>query len=413
MVVMAPSSTSTSDDLTVDLVALRRDLHRHPELGLELPRTQKRILDVLRPFDLDITLGHSCSSITAVLRGTKAAQQPAEPRPAVLLRGDMDALPVEEETGLDFASTVPGKMHACGHDLHMSILVGAVERLVALRDQLAGDVVFMFQPGEEGYDGASVMIDEGVLTASGHKVDAAYSLHVFSAGPPPGQVGVRRGAMMSAADAFRVTVTGQGGHGSAPHLAQDPVPAMAEMITAIQTLITRRLDVFEPVVISVGTVQAGTQRNIIPETASFEATVRTYSHAVQQQVEAELQRLVTGIADAHGVSVQADYQHEYPPTVNDPQEADFALEVARRLLGEDRCVELERPYTASEDFSRVLDQVPGAFLSLGAEVPAEEGGHGAFNHSAKAMYDESVLADGADLLAELALRRLATGSPRN
>jgi hippurate hydrolase len=320
----------------------------------------------------------------------------------------MDALPITEDTDLEFSSITPGVMHACGHDLHMSILVGALQQLHEARDQLAGDVVFMFQPGEEGFDGASVMIDEGVLEATGHQVDAAFALHVFSAGPPLGQIGVRRGAMLSAADALKVTVTGQGGHGSAPRLARDPIPATAEMITAIQTLVTRRLDVFDPVVISVGTVHAGTQRNIIPESASFEATVRTYSRAAQQQVEAELRRLLTGIATGHGVCAQVEYVHEYPPTINDADEADFALATARRLFGDDRCTELERPFTASEDFSRVLDRVPGAFLSLGAQVPTEQGGHGAFNHSAKAMFHESALADGADLLAGLARRKLTT-----
>ncbi|WP_086673118.1 peptide-methionine (S)-S-oxide reductase MsrA [Streptomyces albovinaceus] len=229
--------------LAPDLTALRHALHREPELGLDLPRTQAKVLAALEGLGLEITLGTALSSVTAVLRGGR-------PGPAVLLRGDMDALPVQEETGLPYASVLDGRMHACGHDLHTTGLVGAARLLAARREELAGDVVFMFQPGEEGQGGAKIMIDEGVLDAAGERVVAAYALHVVSTGAPTGFAATRPGPMLAASDAVHVTVHGRGGHGSSPHSATDPVPAMCAMVTALQTLVTREIDIFDPAVVT-------------------------------------------------------------------------------------------------------------------------------------------------------------------
>lgn len=261
------------DDATAmvdEMTRLRRDLHRQPEIGLQLPRTQERVLAALDGLPLEITLGTSTTSVTAVLRGGAAKGGAA----SVLLRGDMDALPVAERTHLDFRSQVDGAMHACGHDLHTAMLVGAAHLLAEQRHRLEGDVVLMFQPGEEGWDGASHMVREGVLEASGRRVEAAYGLHVFSALEPAGQFLTKPGPMLAASDGLFVEVHGAGGHGSAPHLAKDPVSAIAEMVTALQTMITRQIDIFDPAVITVGRLEAGTRRNVIPETASFDATVR-------------------------------------------------------------------------------------------------------------------------------------------
>ncbi|GAB2932297.1 M20 family metallopeptidase [Micromonospora polyrhachis] len=381
-----------------DLVHLRRDLHRIPEIGLHLPRTQERVLAALDGLPLEISTGTELSSVTAVLRGGR-------PGPVVLLRGDMDALPVTEQTGLDYASQHDGAMHACGHDLHTAGLVGAARLLAARRENLAGDVVFMFQPGEEGCDGAGHMIAEGVLTAAGRPVDAAYGLHVLSSLLPTGVFASRPGPLMAASDGLFVRVVGAGGHGSRPHETLDPIPVACEMVTALHTMVNRRFDAFEPVVITVGSFHAGTRRNIIPDDASFEATIRTFSTAVSDQMAEESVRLCHNIAAAHGLRAEVRYDREYGATVNHAAEHDFAAETVREVFGEERFEPLTNPMTGSEDFSRVLDRVPGAFVFLGA-CAADQPAAGAPNHSPRAAFDDSVLADGAALLAELAVRRL-------
>lgn len=377
------------------LVDLRRTIHRHPEVGLDLPRTQATILAALDGLPLEITLGKASTSVTAVLRGGR-------PGPAVLLRGDMDALPVTEATGLDYASVVEGLMHACGHDLHVALLVGAARLLSARRDELAGDVVFMFQPGEEGFDGAEHMIAEGVLDAAGQRVRAAYGIHVSSY-RACGVFFSRPGPLMAANEQVDVMVHGSGGHGSLPHLARDPVTAAAEMVTALQTLVTRRFNVFDPVVLTVGLFQAGSRAHIIPAEAHFQATLRSFSPRASELLRSEITRLCGGIARAHDVTAEVTFTRGYPVTVNDDAHFARAAEVVSDLLGADRFQRMEFPIVASEDFSLVLNEVPGCYLHLGAR-PA--GSAGAPNHSPEAVFDDTVLSDGALTLAELAKRAL-------
>jgi len=272
------------NQLNTELVALRRELHQIPEVGLHLPLTQARILKALEGLPLEITLGRSLSSVVAVLRGTAPG---GGGRPVVLLRGDMDALPVKELSGEPFAST-NGNMHACGHDLHMSLLVGAVKALVAHRDELAGDVIFQFQPGEESVNGCLHMLNEGLLDVAGRRPEAAWAIHVWAGLDPLGTFSTKPGPVMASTDEIKVRVIGRGGHGSAPHLAADPVPAMAEMITATHAMVTRRFSVFDPVVVSVGRVQAGTAANVIPEEAFFDATMRTFCQTYMPNLEEKL-----------------------------------------------------------------------------------------------------------------------------
>lgn len=385
-----------------DLVQLRHRLHREPEIGLDLPRTQEKVVEALDGLPLEITTGRALSSVTAVLRG-------ARPGPTVLLRGDMDALPVTEAVDVDFRSELAGAMHACGHDLHTTMLLGAAGILSARRDELAGNVVFMFQPGEEGWDGAGHMIAEGLLDVAGERPVAAYALHVSSSWWPRGMFVTRPGPMMAASDGLTVTVKGAGGHGSAPHRANDPVPAACEMVTALQTMLSRRVDPFDTAVITVGSFHAGTRRNIIPESATFEATIRTFDAAVRDRVRESSVRLCEGLAAAHGLEVDARYEGEYPVTVNDAGEAAFAGEIAAEVFSADRFQEMERPITGSEDFSRVLDAIPGAMLFLGATMPDRDPDTAPANHSPHAAFDDDVMSDGAALYAELALRRIARG----
>ncbi|WP_329586674.1 M20 family metallopeptidase [Kitasatospora sp. NBC_01250] len=384
--------------LAPDLVRLRHDLHRFPELGLVLPRTQERVLQALDGLPLEVSLGASLSSVTAVLRGGK-------PGPVVLLRGDMDALPVVEKAPVPFAAA-NGAMHACGHDLHTAMLAGAAQLLAARREQLHGDVVFMFQPGEEGWDGAGAMLAEGVLDAAGRHPVAAYALHVVSA-MPHGEFSSRSGPILAASGSLKVTVHGAGGHGSVPHRAKDPIPAACEMVTALQTMVTRRFDVFDPVVVTVGLIQAGTQRNIIPETAYFEATVRTYSAEAESKVADTTVELVRAIAAAHGLRAEVEYVPGYPVTVNDGAETDFLADTVREVFGEERYRTLPNPATAAEDFSRILDAVPGSFAYVGAAPKGVDPEDLPANHSPYAEFDDAVLPDGAALYAELATRRLA------
>jgi len=318
----------------------------------------------------------------------------------------MDALPVTEATGLTFISRHEGAMHACGHDLHTAGLVGAARLLAARRDELAGDIVFMFQPGEEGWDGAGYMIAEGVIDAAGRPADAAYGLHVQSSVVKRGTFTSRPGPLMAASDGLFVKVIGAGGHGSRPHAALDPVPAACEMVTALQTMLTRRIDVFEPVVITVGQFHAGTRRNIIPDEATFEATIRTFNPDVRAQVAKYAVELCESIAAAYGLQVEASYDGEYPVTANNADEHDFVAATAREVFGEERFFELPNPITGSEDFSRVLDLVPGAYMFLGA-CTTDDPENAPTNHSPRATFDDSVLGDGAAMLAELAVRRLA------
>jgi len=318
----------------------------------------------------------------------------------------MDALPLDERSGEDFSAT-NGAMHACGHDLHTSALVGAARLLCAHRDRLAGDVVFMFQPGEEGYDGAGVMIREGVLDAAGRRPDHAYALHVLPHALPAGIVAGRPGPMLAAAYALDVTVRGAGGHGAFPHLARDPIMAAAEMVGALQVAVARSFDAFDPVIFSVGVLRGGTARNIIPDTASFEATVRAFNPDLEDRLRETFTRSLRGVAAAHGVEVDVELSAQYPATINDATEVEFAAGVARELLGEEHYYPMPNPVNASEDFSRVLDAVPGAMFLLGACPPGLDPEGAPANHSPLARFDGSVLPTAAALLADLAANRLA------
>ena len=386
-----------------ELVALRRELHQVPELGLDLPLTQRAVLAALDGLDLEVTVGEQLSSVVAVLRG-RGGDLVGKDRPVVLLRGDMDALPVTEDLDLDYVSRHPGLMHACGHDLHVAGLVGAARILHELRDELEGDVVLMFQPGEEGPGGAEPMIAEGLLEAAGRRVDAAYALHVFSSEYPLGQWFGRPGPLMAAADEVYVRIVGAGGHGSQPFRAKDPIPVACEIVLALQTMVTRQFDVFDPVVITVGKFVGGTKDNIIPDDAVFEATVRSLSPEARKAVSEKITVLAEQLASAHGLTAEVEHLPGYPVTVNDEDEYAFAKDTIIDLFGAERYSHQRDPEMGAEDFSFVGELVPSAYVNLSA-CPATDHESAPDNHSPRADFDDSVVPDAAALLAELALRR--------
>jgi amidohydrolase len=386
-----------------DVVTIRRRLHRRPEVGLQLPETQAVVVEELERLGLAPRLGRTITSVTATIDG-------ALPGPTILLRGDMDALPLTEDTGLEFASEVPGAMHACGHDTHVAMLLGAARLLVDRRSELPGRVLLMFQPGEEGLGGAKTMLDEGLLDVpvdGPHgPVDGAFAIHI-GARYPTGAIRLRPGAQMASSDVLRITVEGKGGHASAPHLALDPVTVAAEIITALQVAVTRCVDPFDPAVITIAKLTAGTTNNIIPETAELLGTIRTVSEETRAAVKERVARLVEGICAAHGATGRLEIAPGYPVTANDEAFATFVLDVARDLLGGEAVEPLKAPIMGAEDFSYVLQRVPGAMAFLGATPPGRDPETVAQNHSNLVVFDESAMPVGVALYTAVALRHLA------
>ena len=384
-----------------DVVALRRDLHAEPELGLDNPRTQALVLDALDGLPLEVRTGTGLTSVVADLVG-------ATDGPTVLLRADTDALPMTEDTDLEFRSTIDGRAHACGHDAHTAMLVGAARVLAARRNELQGRVRFMFQPGEEGFAGARLMIDEGVLD----NVDRAFALHV-SPNQRVGTASCRPGPLLAGDTSITVTVRGHGGHASTPHLATDPIPATAAIITALQTTVTREVDVFDPAVLTIAHVVAGTTTNVIPETAFFEGTIRCISERTRARIREAVARTIRGVAEAHGCTVDIEMVDGYPVTLNDVGEAARFAEVCRATLGEDGHRLMPAPAMGGEDFSYVLQKVPGVMAFLGVCPATEPNPRSAPSlHSNRMKLNEDGLVHGIALHAAMALDRgrIADGS---
>jgi len=377
-----------------DAIALRRRIHARPEIGLDLPVTQEVILDALDGLGLEVSTGTVTTSVIAVLQGDR-------PGPTTLLRADMDALPMPEDTGLDFASGVDGTMHACGHDAHVAMLVGAAHLLTARRAELAGRVVMMFQPGEEGYGGARVMLEEGLLSAHGD-IDRAFAIHITST-IPSGLVACRAGTMLASCDEFHIVITGRGGHASMPHDATDPVPVACEMVTAVQSMVTRVVPAFDPAVITVTRIQAGTAFNVIPEDVTCDGTIRSVSEESRDLAINGLRQVAEHVAAAHGCTARVEFiaDTHYPVTVNDAKAADRTLAVAEGLIGADRVVRMPTPVMGAEDWSYVLQNVPGSMAFLGAAPPGVK--HPAPNHSNRMLIDEPAMATGIAVYAAMAL----------
>jgi len=391
--------------IQADTVAIRRRIHRRPEIGLDLPLTQAVILEELAKLGLDGRSGTALSSVVAVIRGGR-------PGPTVLLRGDMDGLPVHEDTGLDFASEVDGAMHACGHDTHVAMLLGAARLLNDRRAELPGHVILMFQPGEEGLGGARTMIEEGLLDAAvaagGERPTGALAVHI-STSYPTGEIQLRPGPEMAATDVIRITVRGRGGHASEPHNALDPITVAAEIVLALQAMVTRRIDVFDPAVVTIAQITAGTTNNIVPESVFLFGTIRSVSEATRAAVRAGVRRVAQGIAAAHEATAEVDLEPGYPVTINDPAYTTFVMDTARSLIGPERVKEMRAPIMGAEDFSYVLQQVPGAMAFLGGRPDGVDPATAPNNHSNRVVFDEDAMVVGVALYAAVATRHLTRG----
>ncbi|MFN2099436.1 M20 family metallopeptidase [Altererythrobacter sp. MF3-039] len=380
------------------IVGLRRAIHAEPELGLQTPMTLAKVRAALADLPLDWKEGGATTGAVATLKGGKPGRR-------VLLRGDMDALPMDEHTGLEFASTIPGRMHACGHDTHTAMLAGAARILTAQADDLAGEVQFMFQPGEEGYHGARHMLDDGLIDPL---PDAAFALHIMP-NSPYGRIAGRAGPLLAAADQFTITVKGAGGHASMPHDTGDPIPGAAAIVSALQTMVTRRFNAASAVIVTVTQIHAGTAHNVIPDNVVLGGTMRTLSASHRAKVHALVGEVARQTAAAHGLEAEVEIEEGFPVTVCDSQAVALGEKVASDLFGEGVWHGLGNPIMGAEDFSYLLEKVPGAMFFLGVAQDGTDWKSCCAIHSPRMMVDESALPRGAAMLAGCAMEFLENG----
>jgi amidohydrolase len=351
-----------ADGLTAQLVDLRKKLHQHPELAFEEHETARAVVDFLNRFNIPCRAGVGRTGVVAVLEGTK-------PGRTIGIRADMDALPIHEQTGLAFASRLAGKMHACGHDVHTVIALGVAATLSQMKDSLAGRIKFIFQPAEETLSGARAMIADGVLEDP--KLDLILGYHNWPA-VQAGKVGYNAGAVMSAADAFDITLKGRDGHGAHPHLAVDALVAGAQLVAQLQTVVSREVKPNWPAVLTVGEFHAGRARNIIAGSAELKGIVRTMEPGLSENIEAAVRRLLEGIKTGLRVDYTLDWKRMAPPLRNDKEILSRMLASARAALGEDNVLELPEPSMGSEDFAWFAEKVPAAHLRIGSRIDGLE-----------------------------------------
>lgn len=380
-------------------VALRRAIHADPELGLHCTRTTAKLKAAIEGLPLEIRDSSSTSGFVAILRG-------AQPGRTVLLRGDMDALPIHEETGLPFASQEAGKMHACGHDTHSAMLASAARILCAQQASLAGTIVFMFQPGEEGHHGARHMIADGLLDDPAP--EAAFALHIWPT-LPGGAVTSRAGALLASTDALNATVRGRGGHAAMPYDVIDPLPVACEAVMAAQTFIARRTPYFDPAILSVTSLHAGTAYNILPEAVELKGTLRTLSDERRTQGKAAFERILRQVAEAHECTAEVRIDEGYPATRNDPRAVSLIEQIATSLFGDGTYSEMPSPIMGGEDFAYVLQKTPGAMAFIGVAPPGEEAAGRAPLHNSRMTVHEDWLQRGVALHCAFATHFLARG----
>ncbi len=392
---MNPPTTSLEPADVQELVEVRRDLHAHPELAFEERRTSEMVAKRLRELGLEVKTGVGKTGVVAMVRG-------ARPGKTVMLRADMDALPIQEENDTPYRSTNPGKMHACGHDCHTSILLGVAKQLVRRREDMAGAVKLCFQPAEENGGGAIAMIADGVLDAP--LPDATFGVHVWQ-DLDLGQIAVTPGPFMAAVDEFTVTVTGTGAHAAMPHTGVDPVLCLSHIVTALQAIASREVNPLAEIVVSVTQLRAGTAFNIIPETAWMNGTTRTFDDAVWEALPGRFERIVNGIAAAYGCKADINYHRHNRPTVNDPAMAALARAAAAEVVGEANLRGDVRTM-GGEDFSAFLNKVPGCFIAIGSRN--EKRGLRYDHHHPRFDVDEACLEIAAEVLLRVTRKFLTS-----
>jgi amidohydrolase len=376
-------------DVVADVIAIRRDLHQHPELGFEERRTAALVAKRLRDLGYEVTEEIGITGVAGVMRGTR-------PGKTIMLRADMDALPIEEENDVAYASQTRGTMHACGHDGHVAMLLGAATLISRRRDELAGTIVLCFQPAEEGRGGAKAMVDAGVLERFG--VERAYGLHLATAFPT-GIVGLREGPFYASSDSIEITIEGAGGHGAAPHLSVDPIYVAGAFIVALQQVVSRQIDPLAPAVVTIGAVHAGTTHNVIPSRATLLGTVRAFEADVRAKMAERIERVLRGACESSGATYKFEYIRRYPVTSNDAEQARYVRALALREIGERRVLEAPK-LMGAEDFSFFAERVPACFYTIGCNG----GPSTAFpHHHAKFDIDERALATGVRMMTALAL----------
>lgn len=376
-------------ELSGEIISWRRDFHMHPELAYEERRTSAIVKGLLEEWGYEVRLGSEGTGVIATMRGKGSG--------AVALRADMDALPIEEVKGREYRSRVPGKMHACGHDAHTAMLLGAAKIISSLKDDLASTVRLIFQPAEEGGNGALKMIEEGALEDP--DIDVIYGIHVWS-DLPSGKIGLRDGPILAATGEFEIKVKGKGGHGAHPEQTVDPVVASSAVVLSLQSIVSRNIDPFDSAVITVGSIQGGSTFNVIPEAVALKGTYRTLKKETRELVKRRIEEIARNVARAFGADAEVVLRDVTPPTVNHPKAVEIAKRVAASLFGEDSIV-VPKPSMGGEDFSYYLERVPGAFILLGTGNPAK--GTNYPHHSPMFDVDEDVLYIGSALLSSLAL----------
>jgi hippurate hydrolase len=378
-----------------ELMAVRRDLHANPEMGFQEVRTSGIVAGALAALGIEVHRGIGKTGVVGVIKG-----QRTDSGKMIGLRADMDALPIHEENATQYCSTVPGMMHACGHDGHTTILLGTAKYLMQNRN-FNGTAILIFQPAEEGLGGAKAMVEDGLFER--FPCDAIYALHNWPA-LPAGVVGINAGPMMAASDKFEITIQGRGGHGAHPYQTIDPIVVAANMVTALQTIVSRNVHPLEAAVLSFGHIHAGAASapSVIPGQAKLVGTVRTFSDEVQKVVETRMRTLIESIAQGYGASAEFNYVRNYPATINTASCADFVAEVATDLFGADRVVCHLMPSMGSEDFSFMLKKVPGAYFRLG-QGGAEDG---RFLHNPRFDFNDDVIPVGSATFAALVERSM-------
>lgn len=386
---------ATAQERLPAVIDLRRRIHANPELGNQLPETTAAVLEAIADLDLEIRQSTTTTSLVATLHGAKPGKR-------ILLRGDMDALPMPENNDLPFASKKPGVMHACGHDSHTAMLAGAARLLKEHQSTMSGSVDFFFQTGEEGHFGAKLVLDEGMFDPP-NAPDAVFALHINPL-VATGTFTGRPGPLLAAADVFRMTIKGKGGHASMPHDCLDPIPVACEIVQAFQTFVTRRIPVFDPVVLTTSKIEAGTTDNVIPEVAEVTGTLRSTSEKSRERAHKGLRQVAEKIGEAHGLEVTFKISQGYPVTVNDSHFNQFAADTARELFGEQGYREMPAPMMGAEDFSYLLQRFPGAMMFLG--VKPDDEALAAPCHSNRMILNESAMAHGVALHSQIALKFL-------